>query len=104
MNREEAEIYAKQMTYRDAVYNALCGRAIPYRKATMIKLHELLEIADKADKEEELSSITTPFPEHDYIEVKDFERLEREGKLQKGTLYIVHGMKVLKIRKNQGER
>ena len=51
MTREEAEAYAKGMTYRDAVYNALQGRAIPYRKATMIKLHELLKVAKKIDKE-----------------------------------------------------
>lgn len=43
MTREEAEAYAKDMTYRDAVYNALQGRAIPYRKATLIKLYELLD-------------------------------------------------------------
>ena len=46
MNRQEAEEYAKTMTFRDAVINALSGRAIPYRKATMIKLHELLKIVD----------------------------------------------------------
>ena len=54
MTREEAEGYAKEMTYRDAVYNALQGRAIPYRKATMIKLLELLEVAKKIDKEQEV--------------------------------------------------
>lgn len=51
MNRDEAEEYAKHMTYEDAVYNALHGRAIPYRKATLIKLHELLKVAEKMDKE-----------------------------------------------------
>ena len=43
MTREEAEEYAKNMTYRNAVYNALQGKCIPYRKATLIKLHELLD-------------------------------------------------------------
>lgn len=47
MTREEAEEYAKEMTYRDAVYNALQGKCIPYRKATLIKLHELLDIIDR---------------------------------------------------------
>ena len=42
MNREEAEEYAKNMSYRDAVYNALQGKSIPYRKATIIKLNELV--------------------------------------------------------------
>lgn len=46
MNKEQAEEYAKTMTYRDAVYNALQGKSIPYRKATMIKLHELLDALD----------------------------------------------------------
>lgn len=52
MIREEAEEYAKHMTYKDAVFNALQGRAIPYRKATLIKLHELLKVAEKMDKEQ----------------------------------------------------
>ena len=42
-------------------------------------------------REEELSSMTTPFPEHEYVEVNDFIKLEREGKRQKDMLYIVHG-------------
>lgn len=52
MNRDEAEEYARHMTYEDAVFNALQGRAIPYRKATLIKLHELLKVAEKMDKEQ----------------------------------------------------
>jgi hypothetical protein len=43
MTREEAKEYAKNMTYRDAVCNALQGKCIPYRKATLIKLYELLD-------------------------------------------------------------
>ena len=50
MTREEAEAYAKEMTYRDAVYNALQGKCIPYRKATLIKLYELLDRLDKEPK------------------------------------------------------
>ena len=46
MTKDEAIEYAKDMSYRDAVYNALQGKSIPYRKATLIKLHELLDIAD----------------------------------------------------------
>ena len=44
MTRKEAGEYANNMTYREAVYNALQGKCIPYRKATFIKLHELLNI------------------------------------------------------------
>ena len=53
MTKEEAQEYAKTMTYSDAVDNAMSGRAIPFRKATMIKLWELVEIAKKLDKEKE---------------------------------------------------
>lgn len=47
MNRAQAEEYAKTMTYRQAIGNIRTGKGIMYRKATMIKLHELAEIADK---------------------------------------------------------
>ena len=46
MTREEAEEYAKTMTYRDAIDNALQGKCIPYRKATLIKLYKLLDIIE----------------------------------------------------------
>ena len=54
MTREEAEEYAKKMTYRNAVHNALQGKCIPYRKATLIKLYELLDVIEpqkRRDKE-----------------------------------------------------
>lgn len=51
MTREEAEEYAKEMTYRNAVYNALQGKSIPYRKATLIKLHELLDMVEPQKSE-----------------------------------------------------
>lgn len=47
MNRAQAEEYAKTMTYKEAISNIRTGKGIKYRKATMIKLHELAEIADK---------------------------------------------------------
>lgn len=53
MNREEAELYASNMTYRDAVYNALKGKCIPYRKATLIKLYELLDLIERGKKHED---------------------------------------------------
>ena len=52
MNREEVEEYAKHMSYRDAVYNALQGICIPYRKATFIKLYELLDIIEPYETQE----------------------------------------------------
>ena len=50
MTKEEAEEYAKDMTYRDAVYNALQGKCIPYRKATLIKLYELLDMIEPKER------------------------------------------------------
>lgn len=52
MNTEQAKEIAKQMTYRDAVINALQGRCVPFKKATLIKLKELLEIVENMEKAE----------------------------------------------------
>lgn len=57
MTREEAEEYAKEMTYRDAVYNALQGKCIPYRKATFIKLYELLDKLEQEPCEDAISRL-----------------------------------------------
>lgn len=51
MTKEEAKEYAKEMTYRDAVHNALHGKCIPYRKATLIKLYELLDMIEPKESE-----------------------------------------------------
>lgn len=51
MNLEQAKKYAEKMSYLQAVYNALSGYGIPYRKATKIKLNELLDIAKKMDEQ-----------------------------------------------------
>ena len=50
MNTEQAKEYAKTMTYSEAISNVKYGKCIKYRKATMIKLRELAEIADRLDK------------------------------------------------------
>ena len=50
MNTEQAKEYAKTMTYSEAVSNVRYSKGIKYRKATMIKLRELAEIADSLDK------------------------------------------------------
>ena len=42
MTREEAEKYAENMTYREAIYNLKQAKSVPYRKATFIKVDELL--------------------------------------------------------------
>lgn len=46
MNTEQAKEYAKTMTYSEAVSNCYHAKGIMFRKATMIKLRELTEIAD----------------------------------------------------------
>ena len=50
MNLEEAKIVADKMTYADAVCNAVNSKCVPYRKATGIKLKELLKIAKSVDE------------------------------------------------------
>ena len=50
MTREEAEEYAKEMTYRDAINNLMKARSIPYRKATFIKVNELLKALEQEPK------------------------------------------------------
>ena len=52
MNKQEAKEYSKIISYRDAIFNATCGKCIPYRKATMHKLFELMGVMDGlTDKE-----------------------------------------------------
>lgn len=46
MTREEAKEYAKSMTYRDAILNLAQAKSIPYRKATFIKIYELLDLIE----------------------------------------------------------
>lgn len=46
MNIQEAENVAEKMTYREAVINCLNAKCVPYRKATKIKMKQLLESID----------------------------------------------------------
>ena len=48
MTKEEAEKYAENMTYREAIHNLKQAKSVPYRKATFIKINELL---DKLEQE-----------------------------------------------------
>lgn len=52
MTREEAKEYAETMTYRDAICNLMQARCIPYRKATFIKINELLDIVEPQESED----------------------------------------------------
>ncbi len=38
------------MTNEEAVYNALQGKCMPYRKATLIKLYELLDMVEPQEE------------------------------------------------------
>lgn len=60
MTKEEAEEYAKGMSYREAVCNALQGKCIPCRKATLMKLHELLAMIEAQNKKMRLIDADEP--------------------------------------------
>lgn len=87
MNKQEAEKCAKEITYRDAVNNALRGKCIPYRKATLIKLYELLDIIkslqsepceDAVSRKEVLRLVNGGGGSSEYYGI--FERLTKEVK------------------------
>lgn len=46
MNMQEAKKVAERMSYRQAVLNCLNARCVPFRKATKIKMKQLLESID----------------------------------------------------------
>ena len=50
MTKEEAEKYAKNMTYREAICNLKQAKSVPYRKATFIKVNELLKALEQEPK------------------------------------------------------
>lgn len=74
MNLEQAKEYAKTMTYSQAVSNIKHGKGIKYRKATMIKLRELAEIADRLDRKTEPHIDDT----YSYDEDDWYDKMERE--------------------------
>lgn len=61
MTREEAEKYAENMTYREAICNLKQAKSVPYRKATFIKVDELL---DKLEQEPRWIPVTERLPEN----------------------------------------
>lgn len=60
MTREGAEKYAENMTYREAICNLKQAKSVPYRKATFIKVDELL---DKLEQEPRWIPVTERLPE-----------------------------------------
>lgn len=67
MNMEKAEEIAKEMTYREAVYNALRGRCVPFKKATRIKLKELLDLVERKEEKNGISTLKQ-IKGHDKVE------------------------------------
>lgn len=55
MTREEAAKYAENMTYRDAINNLMKAKSIPYRKATFIKVNELLKVLEQEPCEDAIN-------------------------------------------------
>lgn len=55
MTRGEAQEYAKTMSYKEAVLNCIHAKGIAYRKASLIKLRELAEIADKLERDNDMT-------------------------------------------------
>ena len=77
MTREEAEKYAENMTYREAIHNLKQAKSVPYRKATFIKVNELL---DELEQEPFMNKpcISSKVCEHDKEVVLDKIRAEIE--------------------------
>lgn len=55
MTKEEAEKYAKNMTYCEAIYNLKQAKSVPYRKATFTKINELLDELEQEPCEDAVS-------------------------------------------------
>ena len=49
MNRTEANEYAKDMTYLDALANLKAAKCIPYKKATLAKVQELINFLESKE-------------------------------------------------------
>lgn len=75
MTIEEAEKYAENMTYREAIYNLKQAKSVPYRKATFIKVNELL---DELEQEPFMNKacVSSKVCEHDKEVVLDKIRAE----------------------------
>ena len=78
MTREEAEKYAENMTYREAICNLKQAKSVPYRKATFIKVNELLDELeqDKPMVEIDLYSVI----KQKYIEREVLDKIRAEVK------------------------
>lgn len=71
MTREEAKKYAENMTYREAIYNLKQAKSVPYRKATFIKVNELLNELEQKPNTWSLDDAREDFM-HDVYNTLDF--------------------------------
>lgn len=84
MTREEAEKYADVMTYKQAISNLFHAKNVPYRKATFIKINELLDELeqDKPMVEIDLYSVI----KQKYIEREVLDKIRAEIEKQEKWL------------------
>ena len=83
MTREEAEKYAENMTYREAIYNLKQAKSVPYRKATFIKVNELInELEQEPMVEIDLYSVI----KQKYIEREVLDKIRAEIEKQEKWL------------------
>ena len=64
MTQTEAEEYAKTMSYETALYNLMQAKCVPYRKATFIKVKELIGELRKRQKPDKWDKL--------YLYINDF--------------------------------
>lgn len=87
MTEEEAKRYAENMTYREAFCNLKQAKSVPYRKATFIKINELLDELeqDKPMVEIDLYSII----KQKYIEREVLDKMRAEIKAMSGDIETI---------------
>ena len=80
MTEEEAKRYAENMTYREAICNLKQAKSVPYRKATFIKVNELLDELEQDKPMVEIDLYSVIKQKYIEREVLDKYRTESEVK------------------------
>lgn len=86
MTREEAEKYAENMTYREAIYNLKQAKSVPHRKATFIKVNELLDELEQDKPMVEIDLYSVIKQKYIEREVLDKIKAEIEAVIQEETV------------------
>ena len=87
MTEEEAKRYAENMTYHEAIYNLKQAKSVPYRKATFIKVNELL---NELEREPVIDKIRAEIAEYGSIMVTY--AITKDTKTDKGIEKLVSGV------------